>query len=491
MINIVGQSGRWSIMAGLGPYLVKRTIQAVITIFVVTSLIWALFEAMPGDPTDQFFGNPNYKAEDIANMAVSFGLADKYIEHLTAKDFTQVPASEIPNANQQFTYYYTILKYNTNPRALSFTMNETYQYGNKTVQYGVYVFSSSEKVPLNQIYLQNSSTAPVPPQYKYHWYVYDKLGRSIQSVGVLPKKYDYILIEIPLKNVPISSHMKIALLYVTDKPMVERYLYFLKDMFTFNFGISSIYHQPVSNILAQRVPRTLLWFGLATILTYAIGIPLGTYIAWRRGGAAEGAVIGTSLFFYNMPSFWLALVFLWIFSYSLGWTPINGFASQGYTGIGSTCATLGICPGNPFYAVVDYGWHLILPLTVIVLLGVAGVILLQRTSMLETLGEDYILTAKAKGLPEKVVRNKHARRNAELPIITSFVLALAYAIGGAVILEQIFSYYGVGYTYLQALFAQDYFLAGATLFIISLLVIGGNIIADILYGVLDPRVRLQ
>ena len=121
----------------------------------------------------------------------------------------------------------------------------------------------------------------------------------------------------------------------------------------------------------------------------------------------------------------------------------------------------------------------------------AGVILLQRTAMLETMGEDYILTAKAKGLPEKVVRNKHAQRNALLPIVTSFVLSLSYAIGGAVILEQIFSYQGVGYTYLQALYTQDFFLAGATLFIISLLVIIGNIIADVLYGILDPRVRLQ
>ncbi len=478
-------------MAGLGPYLVKRAIQAAITIFVVTSIIWALFEAMPGDPTDAFYANPNYKAEDIANMAVSFGLADKHVETLTAKAFTPVPASQIPNSNQQYSYFYTVLSFNQNPRAVSMTLNESYEYGNKTVQYGIYVFSSSEKVPLDKIYLKNSSNAEVPSQYKYHWTSYDKLGNSIQSVGVLPKKYVYVLIEIPLKDVQISPQLKIALLYVTDKPLYERYVFFLKDMFTLNFGISSIYHEPVWTILEQRVPRTLLWFGLATLITYAIGIPLGTYIAWRRGGAAEGAVIGFSLFFYNMPSFWLALVFLWIFSYSLGWTPISGFASEGYTGPGSTCAQLGICPGNPFYSIVDYGWHLILPLTVIVLLGVAGVILLQRTSMLETLGEDYILTAKAKGLPEKVVRNKHARRNAMLPIITSFVLSLAYAIGGAVILEQIFSYYGVGYTYLQALMGQDFFLAGATLYIISLLVIFGNVLADVLYGILDPRVRLQ
>ncbi len=473
-------------MAGLGPYLVKRLIQAAITVFVVTSLIWALFEAMPGDPTDPFYANPNFKAEDVANMAVSFGLADKHIESLTAKDFTAVPTSEIPNSDKNFSYYYKILEFNQRPRAVSMTFN-TSQF-----PYGLYVVSFSEKVPMNQIFLKKSSNEQVPSQYKYYWHSYVKsLGHSIQNVGVLPKKYVYILLEIPEKNAQPSPDLKISLLYVVDKPLYERYVYFLKDMFTFNFGKSIVYGQNVSTILAERVPRTLLWFGLGTLITYGIGVPLGTYIAWRRGGAAEGAVVGFSLFFYNMPSFWLGLIFLWIFSYTLGWTPIGKFASQGDTGPGSTCAVLGICPGNPFYVVVDYGWHLILPLTVIVLLGIAGVILLQRTSMLETMGEDYILTAKAKGLPEKVVRNKHARRNAELPIVTSFVLSLAYAIGGAVILEQIFSYYGVGYTYLEALTRQDFFLAGATLFIISLLVILGNILADILYGVLDPRVRLQ
>ena len=473
-------------MAGLGPYLVKRAIQAVITIFVVTSLVWALFEAMPGDPTDPFYANPNFKAEDVANMAVSFGLADKHIEYLTANDFTAVPASEIPHANQNYSYYYKILDFNQHPRAVSMTFNTT------AFPYGMYVFSSDKKVPLNEIYLKNTATTEVPAEYKYHWSAYVKsLGHSIQNVGVLPKKLVYVLIEIPEKNAQISPNLKITLLYVVDKPLYERYVYFLKDMFTFNFGKSIKTGQNVSTILAQRVPRTLLWFGLGTLITYAVGIPLGTYIAWRRGGAAEGAVIGFSLFFYNMPSFWLGLIFLWIFSYTLGWTPIGKFASQGDTGPGSTCAVLHVCPGNPFYTIVDYGWHLILPLTVIVLLGIAGVILLQRTSMLETMGEDYILTAKAKGLPEKVVRNKHARRNAELPIVTSFVLSLAYSIGGAVILEQIFSYYGVGYTYLTALTQQDFFLAGATLYIIALLVIAGNIIADVLYGILDPRVRLQ
>ncbi len=471
-------------MAGLGPYVVKRLVQALITLFVVTSIIWVLFEAMPGDPTDPFYGNPNFKADQVADMAVKYGLADKYVEHLGAGDFTQVNPSEIPNAPSNATFYLKIFDFPKKPRAITFNFNST-QFTLK-----LYVFSNGEKIPLSQIWLENES-ATVPENYTYKWTLYNTLGRSIQSVGVLPEEYVYLLIEVAGQNTPLPQNLDVTTMYVIDTPLYVRYVTFLRNMFTFQFGWSIKMGQPVIDILKDRVPRTLLWFGLGTILVYLVGIPLGTYIAWKRGGPAEGAVVGFSLFFYNMPSFWLGLIFIWIFSYTLGWTPIGGFASQGYTGPGSTCAVLGVCPGNPFYVIVDYGWHLLLPLLVILLLGMAGIILLQRTSMLETMGEDYILTAKAKGLPEKVVRNKHARRNAMLPIVTAFVLSLSYSIGGAVILEQIFSYYGVGYTYLQALLQQDFFLAGAALFIISLLVIIGNIIADILYGFLDPRVRIQ
>ena len=474
-------------MAGLGPYLVKRLIQAVITLFVVTSIVWVLFEAMPGDPTDPFYGNPNFKAIDVAKMAVSYGLSEMHLTKLTSQEFSNIPASSIPNGNVTYTYYYKILKFDKSPRAL------TLNYNSSQFICSIFIFASNEKVPLGNIYLPNVSqiNQEIPKQYKYHWTLYNQLSSSIQSVGVLPKKYIYILIGFPHPNVQFPSDLKFTMLYVIDTPWYVRYVEFIKDMFTLNFGKSIKQGKPVVTILAQVVPRTLLWFGIATILVYVVGVPLGTYIAWRRGGIAEGATVGISLFFYNMPSFWLGLIFIWIFSYTLGWTPITGFASQGYTGKGSTCATLGICPHNPLYPIVDYGWHLLLPLFVILLLGLAGVVLLQRTSMLETMGEDYIVTAKAKGLPEKVVRSKHASRNALLPIVTSFVLSLSYAIGGAVILEQIFSYEGVGYTYLNALLQQDYFLAGATLFIISLLVILGNVIADILYGVLDPRVRVQ
>jgi peptide/nickel transport system permease protein len=264
-----------------------------------------------------------------------------------------------------------------------------------------------------------------------------------------------------------------------DAPWYVRFFIYLKNMFTLNFGTSYIYNRPVVDLLAQAVPRTLLLFGGSLVIEYALGIVIGSFIGWRRGGLAEGATIVTSLFTYNMPSFWIGIIFLSVFYLQLGWFPSGGFETivEGQTLTG-------------FAHVVDVAWHLALPMSVLVLINVAGTILLMRTSLLEVMGEDYILTAKAKGLTERAVRRRHANRNAYLPIVTSFTIALAFAIGGAIILESIFSFFGVGYYFLLAILNQDQFLAGATLYIIALFVVFGNIIADLTYAWLDPRVRL-
>lgn len=270
-----------------------------------------------------------------------------------------------------------------------------------------------------------------------------------------------------------------------NKPYHERYVIFMTNMFTGKFGQSYSEGRPVMDVIADRLPRTLLLFGAETIVVYLFGVMIGSFIGWKRGGAIEGATVVTSLVFYNMPSFWIGLICIWVFSFQLGWFPLGRFS-----GPAETAQHFGISENAWYFTGVDYLWHMALPLIVLVLIGIAGVILLMRTSLLEVMGEDYILTAKAKGLTERQVRTRHANRNAYLPIVTSFTISLALAIGGALILEQIFTYYGLGYTYLSALLRQDHFLAGAILYIISILVILANIMADILYGWLDPRVRM-
>src|SRR2546428_2039785 len=262
-------------------------------------------------------------------------------------------------------------------------------------------------------------------------------------------------------------------------------------------------------------------------------------------------VIFTSLFFYNMPSFWIGLILLFFFAYVWTWFPLRGFQDPptdsftaqhypfllplegiafevvlGVIAILAGVAIIAIAwirrpkrpleprqqvmrlvPGAivaafgavlfvwPFwnmsmFDVADILIHGALPMLALVLISAAGTILLMQTSMLEVMGEDFILTAKAKGLSERIVRKRHAARNAYLPVVTSLAISLGFIVGGAIILEYIFSYYGLGSYPLIAITSQDRFLPGSILFLISVLVIFGHIVADILYGVLDPRVRI-
>lgn len=274
-----------------------------------------------------------------------------------------------------------------------------------------------------------------------------------------------------------------------DDPVHIRLLKFVRNMFTFDFGLSFLEGRPVSAVIADALPKTIFLFVTATVLTYLIGILMGTFIAWRRGRFSEGSVVVGSLFFNNMPSFWIGLILLWLFAFTTGWFPLRGWSDSIWTTQHFPWLA-GRSPSDIVFVIVDVGVHSILPMTALILISAAGAILLMQTSMLEVMGEDFVLTARAKGLSERIVRRRHVARNAYLPVVTSFTISIAFSIGGAIVLEQIFSYFGVGYYFLQALVNQDQFLAGALLFIISLLVIVGNIIADILYGVLDPRVRI-
>ncbi len=340
--------------------------------------------------------------------------------------------------------------------------------------------------------------------------------------------------------------------YGLNQPPEVQLYHYIVNMFTFNFGYSSYTNSYVINVLAQALPRTLFLFGGAVILEYAIGILVGRYIAWKRGRGVEGGVIVTSLFFYNMPSFCIGLILLYFFAFIWVIFPLRGFQDSPtdtftqdhypwlynnlngiqfltFLGIlviiagvviltlawlhrphhrletrqkveralpGGIVAGLGVVmavvPLSQFtlFEAVDIMIHGFLPMLALTLISAAGTILLMQTSMLEVMGEDFILTAKAKGLSERVVRRRHAARNAYLPVVTNLAISLGFVIGGAIILEYIFSYYGLGSYLLAAIQNQDRFLAGSILFLISVLVIFGNIVADILYGVLDPRVRL-
>ena len=245
-------------------------------------------------------------------------------------------------------------------------------------------------------------------------------------------------------------------------------------MLTFDFGLSFSQADEVWDILKERIPRTMLLFGGATVLAYIIGIYLGALIAWRRGGVLDGSSVVISLVFYNMPSFWIGLIFLVVFASELNWFPLTGWYD----------------PTDNLPYLVDILWHVSLPMIVLLLLSLAGTILLMRTAMLDVIGENYMVTAKAIGLPERRVLFKHGARNAMLPVVTSFFIAFVFSIGGAVVLENVVSFPGMGALYIDALFQLDFPVAQATLYIITLMVLLGNFAADLIYGYLDPRVRM-
>lgn len=261
-------------------------------------------------------------------------------------------------------------------------------------------------------------------------------ARSIQTVITLLIILTLIFImfeSLPLKpqdalrqnpNIKPEQIEYVTRLFGYDKPIQERYFLYMKNMLTFDFGISFSKATSVWSQLQERVPRTLLLFGLATILSYIIGIYLGAWIAWRRGGIADGTSVVVSLTFYNMPSFWIGLIFLVVFSAQLKWFPLTGWIDYSYN--------------MPDW--LNILWHLALPLVVLMLLELASTILLMRTAMLDIIGENYMVTAKAIGLPERRVLFKYGARNAMLPVVTSFILSIVFAVGGAIVLENMFTF---------------------------------------------------
>jgi peptide/nickel transport system permease protein len=260
-------------------------------------------------------------------------------------------------------------------------------------------------------------------------------------------------------------------------PYWEQFIIYMKNMLSFDFGESFVSGRAVWDELAQRIPPTLLLFGSALILSAILGILLGAIMAWRRGSKFEISGIVVGLFFYSMPIFWFGLILLVVFSFHLGWFPLRGMLTPGADYAG-------------FDYVKDVLWHLTLPLITLTVGSLAGWLLLMRNSMLEVMGEDYITTAKAKGLSERKVLYRHAARNAMLPIVTAIAMSLSHIISGGVLTETIFSWPGMGQYLVQSTLAYDFPAIQGAFFLLAILTILANMLADLLYSYLDPRVRL-
>ena len=260
-----------------------------------------------------------------------------------------------------------------------------------------------------------------------------------------------------------------------DKPLWQQYLIYLKESFKGNFGISFVHNIPVSQIIAQRLPQTLLLLSVAIAISTVVGIAVGAICGWKRGSKLDATLLTASLISYMVPTFWIGMVLLMVFSLWLGWFPVGGIT------------TIGGGAGIPKW--LDILRHMFLPTVALVLWYAGEYVILMRGSMLDVMKEDYILTAKAKGLRSLRILKDHAVRNALLPVVTLIALNIGWMVGGCIEVEVVFSWPGMGKLIYDAVLKRDYPVLQGCFVIITITVILANLIADLIYGYIDPRIR--
>jgi peptide/nickel transport system permease protein len=263
-----------------------------------------------------------------------------------------------------------------------------------------------------------------------------------------------------------------------DRSLPEQYGRYLASLARGELGESFSARRPVSTMIADAIPATLLLAGTALAIEFILGLAIGVWQAVHRDRRWEAAVTVITLFFYSLPTFWLGLILLLLFGERLHWFPVGGIvdpATHDALSFGS--------------AVLDRLRHLVLPATTLGLIGAAGTARFQRPAMLAVLGQDYVRTARAKGISGAAVVWRHAVRNALLPWITLLGLALPSLLTGAVLVETVFAWPGMGKLAADAIATRDYPVVTATTLLASALVVAGSLVADLLYRAADPRLR--
>lgn len=342
-------------------------------------------------------------------------------------------------------------------------------------------------------------------------------------------------------QIPAEARNQILTRLGLDGSIWDQWWSYVSNFLTGNLGVSfAQFPKPVIEVIGERIPRTLFLFTFATLFSYILGFSLGKRIAWRRGGLREHGITVSGVFLYTIFYPWFAILMILLFASNLGWFPINGFITvetwrgAPYTGnqvfaqlllslaiagavVGSGLIAAGrmteratarrvrrfsyagavfalvafwVIRADMWPYALDIVHHTVLPVVTLTLVAFAGTMLLTRSSMLETLKEDYILTARAKGVPEKDIRDRHAARNALLPVVTSFILGVAFLIGGGVITETVFGWPGMGALLLSSIIIEDIPVAMGTLAFLGVLALIAHLVVDILYTILDPRVRV-
>jgi peptide/nickel transport system permease protein len=277
------------------------------------------------------------------------------------------------------------------------------------------------------------------------------------------------------RNCPIEFKEALSRELGLDKTKLQQYGIYLKQLAHGDLGRSFASRQPVTAELATPIKNTIPMVLLGEVIAVFLGILTGVVAAWRRGTWLDSGSVGLSLVFYSLPTQWLGLMLVILFA---GTLPISGI-------------------GDPFIAFTDPSWwetlkdrltHMILPSTTLGIVLYGSYALIVRSAMLETLGEDYILTARAKGLRNWTIVWRHAFRNALLPVTTLMAISLGYVVAGAILVEAVFSYPGIGLETYEAVFAKDYPIVQGAFLVLTLSVVLANYVADLLYFKLDPRI---
>ncbi len=273
-----------------------------------------------------------------------------------------------------------------------------------------------------------------------------------------------------------ADRERLAKQYGLDKPVYVQYVDWLREIARGNLGTSFESNRPVLDLILERLPNTMKLAGISLVLTLLIALPLGIVSAVKQNTATDYALTFFSFVGISIPSFWLALMILYFFGVEMHWFPTRGMRS------------IMVEPGF-WNGLKDSAQHYVLPVFAVTLIGLSGYVRFQRAAMLEVIGQDYIRTARAKGVPERTVILKHAWRNALLPIITLLGYVLVVLVEGSIVVETIFTWPGMGLLAVDALSNKDYPLVMGVVLLSSAMILLGTLLSDILYAVVDPRVR--
>lgn len=340
-------------------------------------------------------------------------------------------------------------------------------------------------------------------------------------------------------NIPPEAKQALRDRLGLDQPIHLQYVNFLENVATGDLGLSYTHNRPVTDIVLERLPRTVALFIIATLIYFGLGFQLGKFIAWKRGQIADYATTFFGVIMWTVYVPWFGLLLIFVFGFKLGWVPMGKFLDpllwrqyeisantvfgyillvgaiaavaftviyvvsrrltniRLYRNIANLVAAGGIAGVIAYllssstigYLASDILRHMILPTITLIFIGFGGYMLLMRDSMVDTVKDDYVLAARAKGIPEKQVRDRHAARNALLPLVTAFVLALVFAIDGSIVIETIFSWPGIGLTLLNATLNEDIPLAMGAFMFVGVFALLAHLVVDILYAYLDPRIR--